>query len=276
MIAARRVELQRRLSRTTDVKARDELLREYEAIEWVARERNLALPKDPGEEAAPQAFAGGKPIKFWVPGNAQGMRAMLEREMAAGSGYGAAREYAGARIGYSTTSGSEVDRDKRIIGDQQTELMDHDAAAFCASFRNEAMQTALSMLDASTVAVDAALRSYGIAGGSFRLTDAAHRVAKDPGSLNAEVDKWVALSSRLDGNRAAFASGEVRREELAREAERLRALQESIAALAAEQLRLMKLIGADCHPRSPAGPKPPAWRRGHDWPGHPPSVTRTA
>lgn len=58
----------------------------------------------------------------------------------------------------------------------------------------------------------------------------------------------------LDGNRAAFASGEVRREE----AERLRALQESIAALAAEQLRLMKLIGADCQPRSPAGPRPPA------------------
>ena len=160
----------------------------------------------PGQEAAPQAFAGGKPIKFWVPDSAQGMRGMLEREMAAGPGYDAAREHAWARIGYSTTSGSEVDRDKRIIGDQQTELMDHDAAAFRASFRNEARQTAFSMLDASTVAVDAALRSYGIAGGSFRLTDAAHRVAKDPGSLDAEVDKWVTLSSRLDGRQGRSAS----------------------------------------------------------------------
>jgi hypothetical protein len=80
-IAARRVELQGRLSRTTEPKARDELLTEYQAIEWVAHERGLSLPRDPGEEAAPQAYAGGKPIKFWIPETAQGMRAMLEREI---------------------------------------------------------------------------------------------------------------------------------------------------------------------------------------------------
>lgn len=246
-IAARRVELQGRLSRTTDPKARNELLREYEAIEWVARERNLALPKDPGEEAAPQAFMGGKPIKFWAPDNAQGMRAMLEREMAAGTGYDAARAHVAARIGYSTMSRSAANNDKRLIGEQQTELMDHDAAAFPASFQAEAKQTALSMLDASSIVVDAVLRSYGIAGGAFRLTDAAHKVATDPGSLDAEVDKWVALSAHGDGNHAAFAAGHSNRDGLAKEAARLRALQDSIAALASEQLRLMKGVEANRH-----------------------------
>lgn len=261
-IAARRVELQGRLSRTTDPKARDELLTEYQAIEWVAHERGLALPKDAGEEAAPQAYSGGKPIKYWVPETAQGTRAMLEREMAAGSGYESAREHAQLRIGYGTLPQSETNNDKRLIGDQQIALMDHDAAAFRGAFQIEAKQTALSMLDASTAAIDSALRSYGIASGSFRLTDAAHKVARDPTVLDAEVDKWVALSSRLDDNRAAYAAGHGKREDLAREAKQLRDLQDSIAALAAEQLRLMKLQQAE-HPEHPGMPRPakqPDWR----------------
>jgi len=249
-IAARRGELQDRLSRATDAKGRDELLREYEAIEWVARERNLALPKDPGEEAAPQAFMGGKLTKFWVPDNAQGMRAMLEREMAASSGYEPARGHAQQRIGHSTTWRSATDNDKHLIGQQQIALMDHDAAGFRIAFQAEAKQVALAMLDASTVAVDSALRSYGIAGGTFRLTDAAHKVAKDPGSLDAEVDKWVALSSRLDDNQAAFAEGHAHRDDLARQARQLRELQDNISTLAAEQLRLMKQVQAQ-HPEHP-------------------------
>src|ERR1041384_7362693 len=68
--------------------------------------------------------------------------------------------------------------------------MDHDVAAFRAAFQKEAKQTAIAMLDASSVAVDGALRSYGIAGGGFRLTDAAHKVARDPEALDGEVDKW--------------------------------------------------------------------------------------
>ena len=52
-IVTRRVELQGRLATTLDIKARDELQREYEALEWVAHERSLALPKDAGEEATP-------------------------------------------------------------------------------------------------------------------------------------------------------------------------------------------------------------------------------
>jgi hypothetical protein len=263
VIAARRVELQGRLSRTIDIKARDELLREYEAIEWVARERNLALPKDPGEEAAPQAFLGGAPIKFQVPDNAQAMRAMLEREMASGTGYADAREHAQQRIGHSTTSRSTTDNDKRLIGDQQIELMDHDAAAFRASFQTEAKQTAISMLDASSVAIDAVLRSYGIAGGGFRLTDAARKVAKDPGSLDAEVDRWVALSAHTDGSHAAFAAGHGNRSGLAKETERLRVLQDSIAALANEQLRLTKR-GQARHPEHAGMPRPqkqPDWSK---------------
>lgn len=261
-IAARRVELQGQLSRTTELKARDELLTEYQAIEWVAHERGLSLPKDPGEEAAPQACSGGKPIKFWVPETAQGMRAMLEREMVAGGGYESARDHAQLRIGYGTLPQSETNHDKRVIGDQQIALMDHDAAAFRSAFQVEAKQTALSMLDASTAAIDAALRSYGIASGSFRLTDAAHEVARDPGMLDAELDKWVALSSRLDDNRAAYAAGHGKREDLAREAKQLRDLQDGIAALASEQLRLIELMQTQ-HPEHPGMPRParqPDWR----------------
>lgn len=255
-IAARRVELQGRLSRTTDVKVREELVSEYEAIEWVARERNLALPKDSGEEAAPQAHSGGRPIKFWAPDNAQGMRAMLEREMAAGTGYADARDHAALRVDYSTQPGSAVDRDKRQIGDQQQALMDHDAAAFCAEFRIAAKHNALAMLSDSTVAIDTALQSYGIAGGDVRLSRAAHNVAKDPDALDVEVENWVGLSRKLDDNRGAFAAGQGRREELAHEAARLRALQDNIAELAAEQLRLLQQIGAKSHPR-PAGTAQP-------------------
>jgi hypothetical protein len=262
VIAARRVELQGRLSRTTEPEARDELLTEYQAIEWVAHERGLSLPKDPQEEEAPQAYSGGKPIKFWVPDTAQGMRAMLEREMAADSGYESAREHAQLRIGYGALPQAETNSDKRMIGDQQISLMDHDAAMFRGAFQVEAKQTALSMLDASTVAIDSALRSYGIASGSFRLTDAAHKVARDPGVLDAEVDMWVALSSRLDDNRAAYAAGHGKREDLAWEAKQLRGLQDSIAALAAEHLRLIKLMQAQ-HPEHPGMPRPakqPNWR----------------
>jgi len=255
-IAARRVELQGRLSRTTDTTARDELLREYEAIEWVAHERKLALPNDPGEEAAPQAFMEGQPTKLWVPDHAPGMRAMLEREMAAGTGYAAAREDAALRIGYATMSGSATDHDKYRIGEQQLALMDHDVAAFRTAFQKEAKQTAIAMLDASSGAVDGALRSYGIAGGGFRLTDAAHKVARDPGALDGEVDKWVALSVHADGNHAAFTPGHIHREALAKEAERLRALQANIAALASEQLWLLQLVQAR-HPEHPGMPRPP-------------------
>jgi hypothetical protein len=255
-IIARRVELQGRLSRIIDPKARDELLREYEAIEWIARERHLALPKDPREEAAPQAFLGGKPIRFWVPDSAQGMRAMLEREMTAGTGYAAAREHAQQRIDYSTTSRSAIDNDRRLIGHQQTALLDHDIAAFRAAFQTEAKHTALAMLDASTVAIDAALRSYGIAGGSFRLTRAAHNVAKDPASLDAEVDQWIALSTHADGNHAALAAGHGKRDDLARQARQLRELQDNIATLAADQLRLTQQVQAQ-HPEHPGMPRPP-------------------
>jgi hypothetical protein len=261
-IAARRVELQGRLSSPTDPKARDELLGEYQAIEWVAHERGLALPKDPGEEAAPQAYSGGAPIKFWVPDTAQGMRAMLEREMAAGTGYDAAREHAQLRIDYGTLPRSETDNDKRLIGEQQSALMDRDAAAFRGAFRREARHTALSMLDASTVAIDSTLRSYGIASGAFRLTDAAHKVAREPGALDAEVDQWVALSSRLESNRAAFAAGHGQRDDLSREARQLRDLQDSIAALSSEQLRLTTLVQSE-HPQHPGMPQPPSqsdWR----------------
>src|SRR6185436_1181136 len=107
-------------------------------------------------------------------------------------------------------------------------LLDHDAAAFRAAFQTEARQTATAMLDASSAAVDAALRSYGIAGGGFRITDAAHKVARDPGALDGEVDKWVALSVHTDGNHPAFAAGHSHREALGKEAERLRALQDNI------------------------------------------------
>jgi hypothetical protein len=258
-IAARRVELQGRLSRTTDVKVREELVSEYEAIEWVARERNLALPKDAGEEAAPQAYSGGRPIKFWAPDNAQGMRAMLEREMAAGTGYADARDHAAFRVNYSTQSRSAVDKDKQQIGDQQQALMDHDIAAFCAEFRTAAKHNALAMLSDSAVAIDTALQSYGIAGGDVRLSRAAHNVAKDPDALDVEVENWASLSPKLDDNRGAFAAGHGRREDLAHEAARLRALQDSIGELAAEQLRLLKQIGANSHPRpagTPEQPKP--------------------
>jgi hypothetical protein len=254
-IAARRVELQGLLSRTTDAQVRDELLREDAAIEWVARERNLALPKDPGEEAAPPAFLGGKPTRFWVPDSAQGMRAMLEREMAAGTGYGAARAHAQQRIDFATTSRSATDNDKHLIGRQQTALMDHDAAAFRAGFQVEARQTALAMLDASTGAIDAALRSYGIVGGAFRLTDAAHKVAKDPDCLDVEVDTWVALSSRLDDNQAAFAGGHAHRDDLAKTARQLHDLQDNLAALAADQLRLLQQVQAQ-HPEHAGMPRP--------------------
>jgi hypothetical protein len=79
------------------------------------------------------------------------------------------------------------------------------------------------LTDASSIAVDAALRSYGIAGGAFRLTDAAHKVAKDPGSLNgggrqaricdAQEDRPVISELNdllmLHDERARVASGEV-------------------------------------------------------------------
>jgi hypothetical protein len=256
-IAARRAELQGRLSWTTPPQARDELLREYEAIEWVAHERHLALPEDPGEEAAPRAFMGGKSTKVWLPATSQGMCAMLEREMAAGTGYEAARAHAQLRIDYATTSRSATENDQWQIGTQQTALLDHDAAAFRAAFQTEARQTALAMLDASTTAVDVALRSYGIAGGSFRLSDAAHKVARAPDALDAEVDRWVMLSSHLDGNRAAFAAGHGKREDLARQAQQLRNLQDNIATLAAEQLRLMTLVQQQ-HPEHPGTPRPAA------------------
>jgi len=254
-IAARRVEMQGLLSRTLELKARDKLLREYEAIEWVARERNLALPKDPGEQAAPQAHVGGKPTKFWAPDTAQGGRAMLEREMAEGTGYGAAKDRAAMRIGYATTQHSPTDNDKRQIGDEQGQLMDHDAAAFRAEFRIQAKQTALSMLDASSVAVDTVLQSYGIAGGTHRMTDAARKVAANPDSLDAEVETWLALSQRLDSNQAALAAGHGNREALAKEAQHLRDLQDSIAALSREQQRLIALEQAQ-HPQHAGMPRP--------------------
>jgi hypothetical protein len=253
-IAARRVELQGRLSWTTAPQPRDELLREYEAIEWVAHERHLPLPQDPGEAAAPRAFVGGQPTKAWLPATSQGMRAMLEREMAAGTGYAAARTHAQLRIDYATTSRSTTANDQWQIGRQQTALLDHDAAAFRAAFQTEARHTALAMLDASTLAIDTALRSYGIAGGSFRLTDAAHKVARAPDALDAEVDRWVMLSSHLDRNRAAFAAGHGNREDLARQAQQLRTLQDNVTTLAAEQLRLMQLVQRQ-HPEPPGIPR---------------------
>lgn len=261
-IAARRVELQGRLSRTTEPKAREDLISEYQAIEWVAHERGLALPRDPGEEAAPQAYSGGVPTKFWVPGTAQGMRAMLEREMATSTGYESAREHAQLRIDYSTLPQSGADHDKRLIGQQQLALMDHDAEAFRGAFRTETRHAALSMLDASTTAIDSTLRSYGIASGAFRLGDAAQKVARDPAALDAEVDQWVALSSRMDSNRAAFTAGHGKRDDLAREAQQLRVLQASIAALSSEQLRLTTLVQSEHpqHPGSPRAPAQPDWR----------------
>ena len=161
--------------------------------------------------------------------------------MAEGASYGAAKDQATMRTGYATMQRSPTDNDKRLIGDQQGQLMDHDAAAFRAEFQVEAKQTALSMLDASSVAVDTVLRSYGIAGGAVRLTDAARKVAANPSSLDTEVEKWLALSQRLDGNQAALTAGHGNREGLAKEAQHLRDLQDNIAALAGEQLRLIKL-----------------------------------
>src|SRR5262249_18009240 len=146
---------------------------------------------------------------------------------------------------------------------QQTALMDHDAAGFRIAFRVEAKQVALSMLDASTVAVDATLRSYGIAGGTFRLTDAAHRVAKDPASLDAEVAKWVALSSRLDDNEAAFAEGHAHRDDLAKQARQLHGLQDNVSTLVTDQLRLMKQVQAQHseHAGMPRPEKQPDWAK---------------
>lgn len=83
----------------------------------------------------------------------------------------------------------------------------------------------VAVKDGSCPPASSALRSYGIASGSFRLTDAARNVARDPDVLDAEVDKWVTLSFRLDDNRAAFAVGHGERQDLAREAQQLRDLQ---------------------------------------------------
>lgn len=97
-VAARRVELQKRLALEVDEKARQPLLREYEAIEWVAKERGLALPRDPEEDAMPTAYVGGRKTKYWVSDEPLRMSQMLEREMEEGSGYSDAKHHAMSRV----------------------------------------------------------------------------------------------------------------------------------------------------------------------------------
>lgn len=106
------------------------------------------------------------------------------------------------------------------------------------------------MLDASTIAIDAALRSYGIVGGAHRLTTAAQHVADDPSSLDAEVDRWATISARTDAPPAMAANGKAHRDDLAQRARQLRILQDSISTLAAEQLRLIQ----QQHARRPEHP----------------------
>ena len=208
-VAARRKELQALLALPTDGAQRAAAREEYEAIEWVAHERGIAVPADPEQQRAPVG-AGG--VRWWVPSTPEAMRAFIEREVTAAGSFSAGRARAWGLIHSPTVGATEEQKD---IGDRQLALIDRDAAAFGDAFEKQNRRVALGMLDESSRVIDGVLTSYGIPGGTHRMSRAARVVADDPDAVEAQVEEWTELANG-SGNRAAREGGTGQREDLAK------------------------------------------------------------
>ncbi|MBK7537697.1 MAG: hypothetical protein IPI49_20445 [Myxococcales bacterium] len=226
---ARKAKLTARLSAELPRAVRLRLARQRDAVEWVQHQRQAARG-----ESGPAHTAGQDTDAAQAAGPSQrasaldiGARGRLESALRTGGLVGETEQFFHLAV--------------RVTGAQPAALGRQNGAlivetqAFTAELRAEAARTATQMLDAATSELHQALTQYGLAGGTFRLSQAARAYLRDPDALPQIIADWRTLSHGPNASPKASARGAAQQAGLATVVSELRAQQRKVEQLEREE-----------------------------------------